>query len=130
MPVYTYNQKVMSHQTRNIVVFFVLAAVAITGCSQNPDLSPPQTGSDSRLLSSDPVQMTTVETSNPTTTRAIKISPLEYAQKEYLEAYNEYVRLLRESGPQTIDTLQALALYQKKYQIYQMLVKADGDKGQ
>ncbi len=54
----------------------------------------------------------------------IKLSPIEYAQKEYLDAYNDYVRLLRESGPQTIETLQALAIYQKKYQIYEMLVKA------
>jgi uncharacterized lipoprotein NlpE involved in copper resistance len=52
-------------------------------------------------------------------------SPLELAQKEYLAAYDNYVRLLRESGPQTIETLQALAEYQKKYQLYQMLLKAD-----
>jgi hypothetical protein len=58
------------------------------------------------------------------TNQNIKLSPIEYAQKEYLDAYNDYVRLLRESGPQTIETLQALAIYQKKYQIYQMLLKA------
>ncbi|MDD3001583.1 MAG: hypothetical protein PHF29_07500, partial [Candidatus Riflebacteria bacterium] len=58
----------------------------------------------------------------------IKLSPIDYAQKEYLDAYNDYVRLLRESGPQTIDTLQALAIYQKKYQIYQMLLKATEKK--
>lgn len=53
-----------------------------------------------------------------------KLSPIEEAQKDYLDAYNEYVRLLRESGPQTIETLQALAVYQKNYQLYQMLIKA------
>ncbi|MFA7146519.1 MAG: hypothetical protein WC221_08040 [Candidatus Riflebacteria bacterium] len=58
------------------------------------------------------------------TNQNIKLSPIEYAQKEYLDAYNDYVRLLRESGPQTIETLQALAIYQKKYQIYQMFLKA------
>ncbi|EKD83511.1 MAG: hypothetical protein ACD_39C00625G0003 [uncultured bacterium] len=128
MLLYTYNQKVMSHHTRNMLLFFLLAAFTMSGCSQNNDLPGPQTGSDSKLLSSDPVQVSTVETSSTATAQSIKISPLEYAQKEYLDAYNEYVRLLRESGPQTIDTLQALALYQKKYQIYQMVLKADGDK--
>ncbi|EKD83091.1 MAG: hypothetical protein ACD_39C00894G0002 [uncultured bacterium] len=124
----TYNQEVMNHQIRNIFMVFLLAAFAVSGCSQNEELPISQTGSGSRMLSSDPVQMSTVETSVKTAPD-IKVSPLEYAQKEYLDTYNEYVRLLRESGPQTIDTLQALALYQKKYQIYQMLLKADGDKG-
>jgi len=119
----------MIHQIRNIVLVFLLAAFTLSGCSQNSDLSVPQTGSDSKLLSADPVQVTTVETTGTVTAKSIKISPLEYAQKEYLDTYNEYVRLLRESGPQTIETLQALAIYQKKYQIYQMLLKADGDKG-
>ncbi|OGK11016.1 MAG: hypothetical protein A2W80_00360 [Candidatus Riflebacteria bacterium GWC2_50_8] len=128
MLLYTYNQKVMSHHNRNMLLVFLLAACTMIGCSQNNDLPGPQTGSDSKLLSSDPVQVSTVETSSTATAQSIKISPLEYAQKEYLDAYNEYVRLLRESGPQTIDTLQALALYQKKYQIYQMVLKADGDK--
>jgi hypothetical protein len=55
---------------------------------------------------------------------SINLSPLEMAHKEYLFAYNEYVRLTRESGPQTMETLQALADYQKKYRIYQMILKA------
>ncbi len=46
------------------------------------------------------------------------------AEKEYLAAYDNYVKMLRESGPQTMETLQALADYQKKYQIYQMLLNA------
>ena len=53
---------------------------------------------------------------------------LEKAQKDYQDSYSEYVRCLRESGPQTIETLQALTVYQKKYQIYQMLLKAETDK--
>jgi len=126
----TYNQVAMNHQTRKICLAFVLtAATLLHGCGENPELSVQQPGSGSQILSTDPVQASTVETSvKPGKT--LKISPLEYSQKEYLDAYNEYVRLLRESGPQTIETLQALALYQKKYQIYQMLLKADGDKGQ
>lgn len=53
---------------------------------------------------------------------------LEEAQKNYQDSYNEYVRCLRESGPQTIETLQALTVYQKNYQIYQMLLKAEEEK--
>jgi hypothetical protein len=60
-----------------------------------------------------------------TSTTGVRLSPLETAQKEYLTSYDEYVRLLRESGPQTMDTLQALANYQKKYQLYQMMLKAE-----
>ncbi len=106
----------------------VLAAAALLpGCGQNPELPVQQPGSSSQILNSDPVQANTVETAvRPAKTQ--KVSPLEYAQKEYLDAYNEYVRLLRESGPQTIETLQALALYQKKYQIYQMLLKAESSQ--
>jgi len=102
-------------------------AIIMGGCSQNPDMPVQPTGSGSQILSPDPVQSSTIET-GVRPAKTLKISPLEYAQKEYLDAYNDYVRLLRESGPQTIETLQALALYQKKYQIYQMLLKADGEK--
>ena len=55
-------------------------------------------------------------------------SVLEIAQKDYQDSYSEYVKCLRESGPQTIETLQALTVYQKKYQIYQMLLKAESEK--
>ncbi len=57
-----------------------------------------------------------------------ELSIIEKAQKEYQDSYNEYVKSLRESGPQTIETLQALTIYQKKYQIYQMLLKAESQK--
>lgn len=50
---------------------------------------------------------------------------IEDAEKNYLNAYNRYVQSLRESGPQTMETLQALCVYQKNYQIYQMLLKAE-----
>lgn len=58
----------------------------------------------------------------------IERTVLEEAQKNYQNAYNEYVRCLRESGPQTLETLQALTVYQKNYQIYQMLLKAEAEK--
>ena len=54
--------------------------------------------------------------------------PLSVAHREYLSAYNTYVMLLRESGPQTMATLEALADYQKKYQIYRMMMKDRGHK--
>ena len=53
---------------------------------------------------------------------------IEKAQKDYQDSYNEYVKCLRESGPQTLETLQALTIYQKNYQIYQMLLKAESQK--
>ncbi|PKL48928.1 MAG: hypothetical protein CVV42_08005 [Candidatus Riflebacteria bacterium HGW-Riflebacteria-2] len=124
---YSYNQIAMIQPADKYCLLLVLtAAILIMGCSQTPNLPLQQTGSSSQALSTDPIQVNTVETSVKQT-KPLKISPLEYAQKEYLDAYNDYVRLLRESGPQTIETLQALALYQKKYQIYQMLLKADTD---
>ncbi|MDD2998295.1 MAG: hypothetical protein PHV05_04480 [Candidatus Riflebacteria bacterium] len=102
--------------------------IAFCGCGKKDD--PAQTPAPSETSigapSMAPSQMSTVEAKAKAA--AIKISPIEYAQKEYLDSYNEYVRLLRESGPQTIETLQALAIYQKKYQIYQMLLQAEGDK--
>ncbi|HNV70759.1 MAG TPA: hypothetical protein PKO06_13745, partial [Candidatus Ozemobacteraceae bacterium] len=60
-------------------------------------------------------------------TTSIKLprdNPLEKAHKEYLEAYETYVQALRENGPQTMETLNALADYQKKYQLYQMILRA------
>ena len=57
-----------------------------------------------------------------------QISIVEKAQKDYQDSYNEYVKCLRESGPQTIETLQALTIYQKNYQIYQMILKAESQK--
>ena len=120
----------MSHQSKKLVLLFLSTALLVSGCSQKKELPVKQADSGLRMLQADPMQVSTVEAASATTTKTLKLSPLEYAQKEYLDSYNDYVRLLRESGPQTIDTLQALALYQKKYQIYQMLLKAEGATGQ
>lgn len=109
---------------------FLLAVVCLIlpGCSKDngqtvnkPLLSSPPSEAPFRV----PIQTANVQESNENNLVKVKKSPIEYAQKEYLDAYNDYVRLLRESGPQTIETLQALALYQKKYQIYQMILKAE-----
>lgn len=49
---------------------------------------------------------------------------LEKAHQDYLNAYERYVQLLRESGPHAMDTLNALADYQKKYQLFQRMSAA------
>ncbi|MEW6712142.1 MAG: hypothetical protein AB1403_20145 [Candidatus Riflebacteria bacterium] len=107
-------------------ILLILLPLMIAGCSQTAD---PVSGNAPASLT--PVvipgaltQASTVSVTGPVKPQ-IALSPLEKAQKEYLAAYDNYVRLLRESGPQTLETLQALADYQKKYQIYQMLVKAE-----
>lgn len=103
--------------------------ISLAGCGQKEPVAPtPGVLKAASAMSSAPSQFSTVEQTDRGQASAIRVSPLVYAQKEYLDSYNEYVRLLRESGPQTIETLQALALYQKKYQIYQMLVKAEGER--
>lgn len=113
-----------------ILVFAALVILAsTTGCEKKelPE-QPPSTDPRAGQISMSPSQQGTVEASGSSQASAPRLSTLEQSQKEYLDAYNEYVRLLRESGPQTIETLQALAIYQKKYQIFQMLLKAQGDK--
>lgn len=66
--------------------------------------------------------------SNETQKENIKISEIDAAQKDYQDSYNEYVRCLREIGPQKIETLKALSNYQKKYHIYQKLLKEESEK--
>jgi len=115
---------------KQVTVFLAIALLllSVTGCQKQNQVVPPSTGTTIQSKVSFPAQFNTREMQQPVKTNARKLSPIEYAQKEYLASYNEYVRLLRESGPQTIETLQALAQYQKNYQIYQMLLKAEGEK--
>lgn len=110
-----------------ILLAIALAALTTTGCEKKavPE-AVPSTDPRAGMISMAPAQQDTVEAAANPASSAQRLSPIELTQKEYLDAYNEYVRLLRESGPQTIETLQALAIYQKKYQIYQMLLKAGG----
>jgi hypothetical protein len=110
----------------------VIALALMLGCSEQAPMADklstkPQEAVESILPSQKAASDTSKSENNYNVANNcnIKLSPLEYAQKEYLDAYNDYVRLLRESGPQTIETLQALAIYQKKYQIYEMLTKAE-----
>lgn len=104
----------------------VVCVLVSTGCAPKEELpNGSRQGKNSPYISSAPTQVSTTEAGSAGQMSALRISPIDYAQKEYLDSYNDYVRLLRESGPQTIETLQALAVYQKKYQIYQMILKAD-----
>ena len=106
------------------LVFVISLLIIITGCTEKeqPNSLNTTASATQAFISRAPTQATTISV---VASQPAKISPLESAQKEYLASYDQYVRLLRESGPQTLDTLQALADYQKKYQIYQMLLKAE-----
>jgi len=84
------------------------------GCAETPRVEnkPNSVSSETTDLS-----IKTISTNSSTLDHTLII-----AQKEYQKAYDVYVKMLRESGPQTLETLNALADYQKKYQIYQMLL--------
>ena len=114
----------------NIYILLLGLALFSFVCDENAKEIPAQ-----------PAQANSAEVSNNVTTNEYTVlnasegnlfgkekSVLEKAQKDYQDSYSEYVRCLRESGPQTIETLQALTVYQKKYQIYQMLLKAESEK--
>lgn len=77
---------------------------------------------------SESVVNTHTASSSPTKLLRLDRDPLSVAHREYLSAYNTYVMLLRESGPQTMETLEALANYQKKYQLYRMLMGKRGHR--
>ncbi len=133
-PVYN-ESKVHLMKSKTLLFLIIGGLVTLGGCNKNiPPEKTPSTDPRAGVISMSPMspsQQSTFESDSPANasdTAKVRLSPIEISQKEYLDAYNEYVRLLRESGPQTIETLQALAIYQKKYQIYQMLLKAEGDK--
>lgn len=105
---------------RIITILLFLSFISIIGC---------ETINKSKASSYEKVENKTFSTDKD----LIKFSSnkeqsiIENAQKEYQDSYNEYVRCLRESGPQTVETLQALSIYQQKYHIYQMLLKAQSN---
>ena len=112
-----------------LIVFAMTLAFAGSGCNSNERPAiPASTDPRAGLISMSPAGSDRTASMAVPAASAERLSPLELSQKQYLDAYNDYVRLLRESGPQTIDTLQALAIYQKQYQIYQMLLKAQNEK--
>lgn len=116
---------------RIFYIILVVSAVFYLGCDENStEISSQMNKSQSKNNITDNLksnEYTVLNNSDGNLFEKEK-SVLEKAQKDYQESYSEYVRCLRESGPQTIETLQALTLYQKKYQIYQMLLKAESEK--
>ncbi|MFZ2955995.1 MAG: hypothetical protein WA705_03765 [Candidatus Ozemobacteraceae bacterium] len=110
--------------------FFLAAgicAMTLSGCGTGNSSSgafPTAHAASGSAAASSPV--VSVKGISPASAPAV-LNAIEMAYQEYLAAYEKYVRLLRESGPQTIETLQALAEYQKKYQLYQrMLASTQG----
>ncbi len=104
----------------------ILTTVALGGCTERAPLPPPAAPSaPPPIRASGAVPAQTAPPAALATDAAA--NALEQAHLAYQKAYEQYVRQLRESGPQTMDTLNALADYQKKYQIYQMLVGAEHD---
>ncbi|NLI77249.1 MAG: hypothetical protein GX442_12505 [Candidatus Riflebacteria bacterium] len=107
----------------------ILMSVTLGGCTERAPSPPPAASippppiRSSEAIPAQPAP--TVQPAAPASGSAA--NALEQAHQAYQKAYEQYVRLLRESGPQTMETLNALADYQKKYQIYQMLVGAERD---
>ncbi|MBI3039886.1 hypothetical protein HYY75_12705 [bacterium] len=110
-----------------LLFFFILS---ILGC-QEKRIEPSQSPSAPRLMINPPgtpgtivkVTLEPPKSNEPRSNEEVK-NHLSLAQREYLIAYEKYVKALREEGPQNIETLKALANYQEKYQLYQMLLSA------
>lgn len=111
---------------RNSFLIFLSLVLLISGCTEKvpPEPVSPLASGTAPFITGAPSQASMISKPSPKADTT-KLSPLEAAQKDYLAAYDEYVRLLRESGPQTLETLQALADYQKKYQLYQKMLQAE-----
>ncbi len=99
-----------------------LTSVILSGCTERAPVPAPSTEIAAPVRARAVLPARAPATATPTAGSA-----LEQAHQAYQAAYENYVRMLRESGPQTMETLNALADYQKKYQIYQMLMSAEKD---
>lgn len=108
---------------RCLVRGLLIACIAFTctGCRESAAPVP----SAAHVPSSSAVSIATpasASVSQPSNASAAVERTLEGAHREYLAAYDRYVKMLRESGPQTMETLGALAEYQRKYQTYQLML--------
>lgn len=102
-------------------VFIAGIAVSCAGCRDSANPAPVKTNELPALATSASNHIS--ETVRKTATGSTAVDrTLEDIHKEYLAAYERYVKMLRESGPQTMETLGALAEYQRKYQTYQLLL--------
>ncbi len=115
---------------RIIYISLLVSSLFLLGCDENNKEASPQPvqSQKSEITNNINSDDYTVLNASEGNLFGKEKSVLEKAQKDYQDSYSEYVRCLRESGPQTLETLQALAVYQKKYQIYQMLLKAESEK--
>ena len=113
----------MQLMKRDYIIFIALFILVSIGCNETNNTSTQLNSVDSSNNTKIALNNTNINTS------IVKQNiVIDKAQKDYQDSYNEYVRCLREKGPQTVETLQALTIYQKNYQIYQMLLKAESEK--
>ena len=117
---------------KKLLPIFILIMIYCTGCEDvdkantitKNDVNKSSSTVNVNTSSNITVASTTISTNKTNKSKIV----VDDSQKNYQEAYNEYVRCLRECGPQSVETLQALADYQNKYQIYQMILKAEASK--
>ena len=112
---------------RIIYQFLFISLIFLNGC-ENSEKSVSLSQNNKNNIS----QQNTANTSSNLNKKSIEsdneLTSIDKAQKNYQDSYNEYVRCLRELGPQRIETLQALTLYQKNYHIYQAILKTESEK--
>ncbi|HNW36084.1 MAG TPA: hypothetical protein PKM25_14195 [Candidatus Ozemobacteraceae bacterium] len=110
---------------RGLIRILLISGIVLTsiGCR---DSAPAGSEKTDKLLNAVPTASFTQTEHSPALASgaAAMERSLETAHKEYLAAYDRYVKMLRESGPQTMETLSALAEYQRKYQTYQLFLSA------
>lgn len=111
---------------RNLLTLIVLIPLMLAGCNENKSASNNAVSENNKTTTNELNLHSSV--GNASSAVEVEESVIEDAHKNYMNSYNEYVRCLRESGPQTVETLQALSQYQRNYQIYQMLLKAESKR--
>ncbi len=108
---------------RCLVRGLLIAGIALTctGCRESATPVPASANAPLSSAASAAVPALAPVSQSPNASAAVERT-LEDAHREYLLAYDRYVKMLRESGPQTMETLGALAEYQRKYQTYQLMI--------
>ena len=111
---------------RLIWQLLIVAIILLNGCDNTKKINAVSNNKDtenSNIKSSGLTSKNEYIGSN-TQSLSDKTIILNKAQKDYQDSYNNYVRCLRELGPQRIETLQALTIYQKNYHIYQRILNS------
>ncbi len=105
--------------------FFIIVVLLLPGCDNSNKIDSVSNKNDTvnfNTKTSNVILNKQTISSNTQTIADDKMLLVDKAQKDYQDAYNNYVKCLREHGPQRIETLQALTIYQKNYHIYQNLL--------